>query len=176
MKETIKEKQFKALFEKYYTKLYYSSLAIVRDEDDARDIVNDVFAHIWEKHDSFEDTVNSMYLYTSIRHRSLDHLKKKKVRDNYANNYIKNNDEGFLYDDEEEERIRQIQKVIDKMPEKTKYVLDQCYMEGKRYMEVASDIGISRDGVRKHIVKALRLLREAFSKGNYSGRFAVLIL
>lgn len=164
MKETIKEKQFKALFEKYYTKLYYSSLAIVRDEDDARDIVNDVFAHIWEKHDSFEDTVNSMYLYTSIRHRSLDHLKKKKVRDNYANNYIKNNDEGFLYDDEEEERIRQIQKVIDKMPEKTKYVLDQCYMEGKRYMEVASDIGISRDGVRKHIVKALRLLREAFSK------------
>lgn len=164
MKETIKEKQFKALFEKYYTKLYYSSLAIVRDEDDARDIVNDVFAHIWEKHDSFEDTVNSMYLYTLIRHRSLDHLKKKKVRDNYANNYIKNNDEGFLYDDEEEERIRQIQKVIDKMPEKTKYVLDQCYMEGKRYMEVASDIGISRDGVRKHIVKALRLLREAFSK------------
>lgn len=164
MKETIKEKQFKALFEKYYTKLYYSSLAIVRDEDDARDIVNDVFAHIWEKHDSFEDTVNSMYLYTSIRHRSLDHLKKKKVRDNYANNYMKNNDEGFLYDDEEEERIRQIQKVIDKMPEKTKYVLDQCYMEGKRYMEAASDIGISRDGVRKHIVKALRLLREAFSK------------
>lgn len=164
MKETIKEKQFKALFEKYYTKLYYSSLAIVRDEDDARDIVNDVFAHIWEKHDSFEDTVNSMYLYTSIRHRSLDHLKKKKVRDNYANNYIKNNDEGFQYDDEEEERIRQIQKVIDRMPEKTKYVLDQCYMEGKRYMEVASDIGISRDGVRKHIVKALRLLREAFSK------------
>lgn len=164
MKETIKEKQFKALFEKYYTKLYYSSLAIVRDEDDARDIVNDVFAHIWEKHGSFEDTVNSMYLYTSIRHRSLDHLKKKKVRDNYANNYMKNNDEGFQYDDEEEERIRQIQKVIDKMPEKTKYVLDQCYMEGKRYMEVASDIGISRDGVRKHIVKALRLLREAFSK------------
>ena len=164
MKETIKEKQFKALFEKYYTKLYYSSLAIVRDEDDARDIVNDVFAHIWEKHDSFEDTVNSMYLYTSIRHRSLDHLKKKKVRDNYANNYMKNNDEGFLYDDEEEERIRQIQKVIDRMPEKTKYVLDQCYMEGKRYMEVASDIGISRDGVRKHIVKALRLLRETFSK------------
>ncbi len=164
MKETTKEKQFKALFEKYYTKLYYSSLAIVRDEDDARDIVNDVFAHIWEKHDSFEDTVNSMYLYTSIRHRSLDHLKKKKVRDNYANNYMKNNDEGFLYDDEEEERIRQIQKVIDRMPEKTKYVLDQCYMEGKRYMEVASDIGISRDGVRKHIVKALRLLREAFSK------------
>lgn len=164
MKETTKEKQFKALFEKYYTKLYYSSLAIVRDEDDARDIVNDVFAHIWEKHDSFEDTVNSMYLYTSIRHRSLDHLKKKKVRDNYANNYMKNNDEGFLYDDEEEERIRQIQKVIDRMPEKTKYVLDQCYMEGKRYMEVASDIGISRDGVRKHIVKALRLLRETFSK------------
>lgn len=164
MKETIKEKQFKALFEKYYTKLYYSSLAIVRDEDDARDIVNDVFAHIWEKHDSFEDTVNSMYLYTSIRHRSLDHLKKKKVRDNYANNYMKSNDEGFQFDDEEEERIRQIQKVIDKMPEKTKYVLDQCYMEGKKYMEVASDIGISRDGVRKHIVKALRLLREAFSK------------
>lgn len=164
MKEAIKEKQFKALFEKYYTKLYYSSLAIVRDEDDARDIVNDVFAHIWEKHDSFEDTVNCMYLYTSIRHRSLDLLKKKKVREKYLQACLNAKEESFSIDDLDDDRLRAIKTVIDTMPQKTKYVLDQCYMEEKKYMEVADDLGITRDGVRKHIVKALKILRNALLK------------
>lgn len=164
MKETLKEKQFKILFEKYYTKLYYSSLAIVRDEDDARDIVNDVFAHIWEKHDSFEDTVNSMYLYTSIRHRSLDLLKKKKVREKYLQACINAKENSFRIDDLDDDRLRAIKTVIDTMPQKTKYVLDQCYMEEKKYMEVADDLGITRDGVRKHIVKALKILRNALLK------------
>ena len=164
MKEAIKEKQFKALFEKYYTKLYYSSLAIVRDEDDARDIVNDVFAHIWEKHDSYEDTVNSMYLYTSIRHRSLDLLKKKKVREKYLQACINAKEDSFCIDDLDDDRLKAIKTVIDTMPQKTKYVLDQCYMEEKKYMEVADDLGITRDGVRKHIVKALKILRNALIK------------
>lgn len=164
MKETIKEKQFKALFEKYYTKLYYSSLAIVRDEDDARDVVNDVFAHIWETHDSYEDTVNSMYLYTSIRHRSLDLLKKKKVREKYLQACLNAKEESFSIDDFDDDRLRAIKTVIDTMPQKTKYVLDQCYMEEKKYMEVADDLGITRDGVRKHIVKALKILRDALLK------------
>ena len=164
MKETIKEKQFKALFEKYYTKLYYSSLAIVRDENDARDVVNDVFAHIWEKHDSYEDTVNNMYLYTSIRHRSLDLLKKKKVREKYLQACINAKEDSFCIDDLDDDRLRAIKTVIDTMPQKTKYVLDQCYMEEKKYMEVADDLGITRDGVRKHIVKALKILRDALLK------------
>ena len=49
------------------------------------------------------------------------------------------------------------------MPERTKFVVDKCYMEGMKYVEVAEMMSISRDGVRKHITKALTMLRSAFS-------------
>lgn len=35
-------------------------------------------------------------------------------------------------------------------------------MEGKKYDEVAEMMGITRDGVKKHIMKGLKLMREAF--------------
>ena len=46
---------------------------------------------------------------------------------------------------------------------KTKFVVDQCYLEGRKYVEVAEMMSISREGVRKHITKALNILRSAFN-------------
>ena len=91
-------------------------------------------------------------------------FKKKKVREKYLQACLNAKEESFSIDDFDDDRLRAIKTVIDTMPQKTKYVLDQCYMEEKKYMEVADDLGITRDGVRKHIVKALKILRDALLK------------
>lgn len=49
------------------------------------------------------------------------------------------------------------------MPPRTKFVIEQCYFEDKKYQEVAEILGLSRDGVRKNIMKGLSMLRNAFS-------------
>ena len=45
---------------------------------------------------------------------------------------------------------------------RTRYVLEECYFHRKKYAEVAENIGISINAVKKHIMKALNLLREEF--------------
>ena len=66
-------------------------------------------------------------------------------------------------DEKEDERLKKIEKIINDMPDKTKFVVDQCYLEGRKYVEVAEMMSISREGVRKHITKALNILRSAFN-------------
>lgn len=158
-----KRNQFEELFKKNYSKLYYVAFSIVKDEEDAHDIVSDFFASLWEHYDDdIQHTYNRTYFYRSVQRRCLDFIKHNKVKDKY-NQYLLENYTFFGDDEIEDERLKRIEQVIDQMSERTKFVLDKCYMEGKKYVEVAEMLSISRDGVRKHITKALSMLRAAFS-------------
>lgn len=161
-RESDREKAFRLLFEANYSKLYYASLTIVGDEEEARNIVDDMFASLWERFDQDLQTFNSNYLFTSVRHRSLDYMKRVRVREQYARSFLVSNEEAVVMDDIEEERMKIVEKVMSRMSKQTRFALDQCYMEGKKYAEVADMMGISREGVKKHIVKGLKMMREAF--------------
>lgn len=161
-RETKKEQMFKALFESNYDKLYYAALVIVNDEEEARNIVDDMFASLWEKFDPQSHTYNSSYLHKVVKHRSLDYKKKIKIREQYAESYRLSFDEQMADYDIQEERLKTIENVMAQMSRQTKFVLDQCYMEGKKYTEVADMLGITRDGVKKHIMKGLKMMRDAF--------------
>jgi RNA polymerase sigma-70 factor (ECF subfamily) len=65
--------------------------------------------------------------------------------------------------DEREERIRRIEAFIEQLKDPTKTILKECYYENKKYQEVAENFGISISGVKKHIMKALKMLREEFN-------------
>ena len=163
-RETEKEKAFKELFEASYEKLYYASILIVNDEDEARNIVDDTFAALWEKFDPLTQTYNNSYLYTIVQHRSLDFLKRQKVRELYARNYRMTYSDIAEDFDNDDERLKTIEAVMSKMTRQTRFAIDQCYMEGKKYAEAAEMMGITRDGVKKHIMKGLKLMREAFDR------------
>lgn len=159
-----KRNQFKTLFEQYYSKLYYEAVSIVGDEEDAQDIVSDFFASLWEHYDIDSLPYNHTYLYRGVQRRCLDFIKHNKVKDKFNKFYLTTTLSLFYDDETEDERLKKIEQVIDQMPERTRFVVDKCYMEGLKYAEVAALLNISRDGVRKHITKALNLLRSAFSE------------
>lgn len=46
----------------------------------------------------------------------------------------------------------------------TRHILEECYVRRKKYQEVADELNISVSAVRKHIVKALSVLRKEFAK------------
>lgn len=66
---------------------------------------------------------------------------------------------------EREERVRRMERCLERMTDPTRSIVKQCYYDGKKYREVARERGITPDGVKKHIVKALRMLREELGCG-----------
>ena len=66
--------------------------------------------------------------------------------------------------EDKERTLEKIESVCKELPDKTRYILSQCYFHHKTYKEVASELQITPDAVKKHIVKALKILREAVQK------------
>ena len=161
--EINKRNQFKELFEQNYSKLYYVALTFVKDEEDAHDIVSDFFASLWEQYDGDATLYKYGYLYRGVQRLCIDFIRHSKVKDRYSEIYLSETIPFFCEDEKEDERLKKIEKIINDMPDKTKFVVDQCYLEGRKYVEVAEMMSISREGVRKHITKALNILRSAFN-------------
>lgn len=159
---TLSDEDFEIIYKTYYSRLYYYTFQFITDEENSKDIVNDVFEKIWiQRHELKLETLSS-YLYTLVRNRCLDYLRHKKVEQQYAALYDLISQKEF--DDSElcEYRMSRVEKIIEKLGEPTKSIFIQCYFQNKKYAEVAQEYHISSSGVKKHVMKVLRLIRKEF--------------
>ncbi|TYQ00193.1 RNA polymerase sigma-70 factor (ECF subfamily) [Tenacibaculum adriaticum] len=74
-------KEYENLFDKQYVSLCLFANNYISDLEVSKDLVQDVFIKIWEYKIKFqsENSIKS-YLYTSVKNKSLDYLKNKRVK------------------------------------------------------------------------------------------------
>ena len=155
---------FEQIFREYYVRLCRYAYSFVNDESVSEDIVSEVYSCLWRKREELEYSNISSYLYISVHNRSINYLRNLQGQNKFLERW-----KMVLATDNPsaqanlEERIAEMKKVIDQMAPKTRFVLEQCYMEGHSYQEVATMLSITTDGVKKHIVKAFAMLREHFN-------------
>ena len=58
--------------------LYRFILKNIRDEDEARDIVQDSFEKMWRNHEQVDNSKAKSYLFTTGHHTMIDRIRKKK--------------------------------------------------------------------------------------------------
>lgn len=161
---------FEQLYKENYARLYYYAFQFTNNAETCKDIVNDVFEKTWNQFETLQQETIVAYLYTNTRHKCIDHLRHCQVEEQYADFYrTVTHEETDNSSGEREERIARIEKVIEKLTDPTKAILKECYYENKKYREVADEFGISTNGVKKHIMKALKLIRQEFGIEKESG-------
>jgi len=160
------DKAFEYFFHQYYTSLCFFANSILHNEDEAKDLVQDCFVKLWNGKTIKErsETVKS-FLYTAVRNRCVDFLRKKKVIKKAQLQLIKTeNDLPLEYFDEVAfaEMIRQIVGHIEDLPLKMQQIFKLYYVEGKKYNQIAIELNSSPEAVRKQKARALKLIREKF--------------
>lgn len=157
---------FDTLFRKYYEPLFYFARQYVADDDECRDIVEGVFEHLWSRQDAIElSTVRAM-LYTEVHNRCIDHLRHEKQKAQYVE-FAEHHSQRYIIDkeyDTQQTRERIVTQVLDSLGEPTHSILVACYVDGKKYQEVADSMGISISTVKKYMVRALQQIREMRKK------------
>ena len=143
------------LFRTNYERMYRLAFALLHDNEEARDVVSDVFSKLWE-HDINEATA-SAYLMQSVKNACLNLIARKK-RDERLQRLLPLEDED---DTRLEERWQATVSCIDHdLTPQTASVIRLCFGERMSYKETAEELGISTSAVNKHIVNGLRTLRE----------------
>ncbi len=160
------KKDFDELFRHYYQELYFFAMQFLHNDDESRDVVSDAFEDVWVNFSSLQKKAARYYLYKSVRNKCIDVLRRNTTRQQYALFYQKIT-KAYAYDKdplEAEDRERRVQQVLDMLEQPTKDVFISCYVEQQTYAEAAARFGISTATVKKRIMKALNLIREARRK------------
>lgn len=167
---------FKSIYEKYWQLLYIAACKVIKDEDEAKDVVQEVFISLLSKGASIDVKGSvSNYLYTAVRYKVLDFISRKKVRTDYLdslNDYISTSnyttDRALI----EKEINAEMEKEIQNLPLKMKEVFELSRKEELSHKEIAETLNISDKTVKKQISNAIKLLKPKFN--NYY--FFVLVM
>jgi RNA polymerase sigma-70 factor (ECF subfamily) len=164
------EDAFRRFFDFLYPKLMGLACRFVDDEE-AKDLVQDVFVDYWEQK-QFLDIANvSSYLYKSIQNKCLNHIKHKAVVENHASkvkiaqermDYLaRNTDESELFSQISDRNLRElIEASVRKLPPKCQEAFRLCYFHGMTCKETAERMELSPRTVEGHVQKAITFLRE----------------
>ncbi|GAB4022823.1 RNA polymerase sigma-70 factor [Spirosoma koreense] len=152
-----------SLFKEFYDRLVYFSLQLVHDQAQAQDITQDAFIKYWQERESIlaNKIAIKNYLYTTVRNASLNAIRHEKVIDAYRLQQGTNEPEEATIMDAiiSSEVMAEIHSAIEALPETYRQISVMSYLEGKRNQEIADELGMSVNTVKKQKYRALELLK-----------------
>ncbi|WP_199233925.1 RNA polymerase sigma factor [Pedobacter sp. HMWF019] len=157
------ETAFTEIYNRYWKLIYAHVYKMIREEDDAKDVVQEVFSNLWLKAAAIKNNTNiSGLLYTAARNRVFDLIEKNKVRSDYIGEIA-----AFLSDPRndqvdtiDEKRILEIlEREIQKLPPKMREIFEMSRKEDLSHKEIASKLNISEQTVKKQVQNALKAIK-----------------
>ena len=162
------ESAFERLFRKYYDPLCRYVAGYLGNRDAAEDVVQGVFARIWDDRAHWAVRDLRHYLYAAVSRGALSQHRRAAVRRRAAP-LLMQAGAGHMattpadLEFEAEELRRRVVRAIAALPPRTRAAFVLSRGEGLSYREVASHMGISPKTVGVHIGRALGFLRKALS-------------
>lgn len=157
------EKGMEYLFTRYYKPLVLWAASFLNNIPQSEDLVQDFFIRLWEKRTqtSLQATTFKSFLYTSVRNLAFDRMEKKDPLRHATD--LKSSDKAWEeYDTLEEEVLARVKNEIDKLPERSRKIMQCIYLQGLHYKETAAKLGISIATVNTLLVNALKKIRQAY--------------
>lgn len=157
-----KEKTFDYFFRQYYAALCFFAQSIIHRQEDAKDIVQDCFLKLWDD-ETITGKANSVksFLYAMVRNRCIDYLRKQKLNSRTIDLMQKAEDD-FEYFDELAfaEMMRQVLDNIATLPETMATILNEHYLKGRKYKDIAKQLSTTPNAVKLQKARAVKLLKQ----------------
>src|SRR5690606_33478835 len=143
--------------------LYVHAYKRLRDREESRDVIQEIFAVLWEKRGQIVPRGHlSGYLYTAVRNRIFNIVAHKQV----ANTHLQSL-QAFIHRGECQTdhlvREKEFRAIIDEeiaaLPDKMQEIFELSRTKYLSHKEIASELKLSEHTVKKQINNALRILR-----------------
>lgn len=154
---------FTEIYNRYHWLLHIHSYKWMRNREEAKDIIHELFSNLWIKREELTfGVVLSTYLYAAVRNRIFNVLAHKKIESKYLSSLGDFLDTGECITDHlvrESQLAEVIERELANMPSKMRNVFELSRKQHLTHKKIAEELDISEQTVRKHIQNALRILR-----------------
>ncbi|PSL47525.1 RNA polymerase sigma-70 factor (ECF subfamily) [Chitinophaga niastensis] len=170
---------FDSLYWKYHQAVYRNIFKFVKDAVTTEDILQEVFARLWEKRQDInaEQSVSG-WLFVISFNMCVTYVRKKlREQTLHKNIFLSDTDDEVALERKnmDEEQYHLLEKAIATLSPKKRTIVTRCKLEGKTYDEVAKELNISRNTVKEHLSAAMIKLND-YMQRNGDHKYIVLLL
>jgi len=142
--------EYNQCVDQYADGVFRFILKNIKNKEAARDIVQDAFTKMWEKHESVEGKKAKSYLFTVAYHTMIDFIRRDKK--------FRGNDVEMEHQKATNYQYSDLQEVLNEaleiLPKIQKSVLLLRDYEGYSYKEIGSIVGLNDSQVKVYIYRA----------------------
>lgn len=157
-----KQNAYAEIYNRYVFALLNHANNKLRNREEAKDVVQEVFTQLWSKRENLQVSNLSAYLYTAVRNMILNQIVHKGVQEKYMLSMLHFAQQGSIVTDHlvrEHQLAELIEKEIAALPPKMRHVFELNRKEHLSHKEISLKLDISEQTVSKHITNALKILR-----------------
>lgn len=150
--------EFETLYTQCFPPTMRLAISLLHEEDEARDVVQEVFLKFWESNIRVENPV--AFLIRAVRNACLNRINMLDTRDKIRQRLtLDSQTDDFDIDGRDEEVRLAILKLL---TPREREVVDRIYTMGLSYKDAAENLEVSAATINKNIVSALKKLRNHF--------------
>jgi RNA polymerase sigma-70 factor (ECF subfamily) len=157
------QSSFNTLYEKYWEFTYASAYKRLKDADMAKDVVQEIFTHIWFKRETLQINNLPAYLYVAVRNRVFKHVVQKKSTHPFfavletLPSLCEQTDSNLLA----KEFFKAYEVLVNTLPAKKQSIFRLRFEQDLSTKEIAHQLGLSRKTVQNQLTRAVEYLRGA---------------
>ncbi|REA60934.1 RNA polymerase sigma-70 factor [Dyadobacter luteus] len=156
------ENAFQEIYRRYWHKLYMVAARKAELEEDAEEIVQDIFVDLWERRGQVEIVELNKFLFSAVKYKVLNHIRSKMIRQEYSRETVRILGEKHSSTEEELALadLRQALKYgMAQLPLKSQEIFRLNRLEGLSVKEIAARLHIPERTIEYHITQSIRTMR-----------------
>lgn len=155
------QKAFTYLYDNYAKALFIVSYSIVKNVEEAEDILQKVFLKIWDNFDSFDSSKGTLYTWMLklTRNMAIDYTRSKEYKIKIQNVTKNVNDFVVTAVEEELTNTTGLKKAIGQLKSQHAILIDMAYYKGYTQEEISTALNIPIGTVKTRIRKAILIMR-----------------
>jgi len=155
--------ELEILFKTHYAAMYRLAVSLLYDEDEARDVVSDVFASLLDGGLAIRSDNARGFLLTCVRNSCINVIRNQQVRERFVKLYS-NKAEPLDDGSDDSLMLNELREYIDnQLPPLSRRIFTLRYLHDMTCQQVADAVGVSRVTVHHHLSQSLEKINAYFS-------------
>jgi RNA polymerase sigma-70 factor (family 1) len=157
---------FNTLYKEYSVRLYRFAFGYLKQEEEAEELVQEVFTIIWERRSELKANLSfRSFLFTISFNLIRKYFRTKAhLKEFFESHSFEDADSGTSEEVSYQSLLQHLNKLVDQLPDRRREIFMKSRFEGLSIQEIAALYNISHKTVENQLSEALRFLRTSLNR------------